>query len=61
MFYTILENNCAEITEKKSKFICNVFHIESVQEAENTIAQTRKKYHDARHNCYAYRIADGDL
>ena len=61
MFYTILENNCAEITEKKSKFICNVFHIESVQEAENIIAQTRKKYHDARHNCYAYRIADGDL
>ena len=33
MFYTIKEDCSAEITEKKSKFICNVFHVESVEEA----------------------------
>ena len=32
MFYTIKEDCSAEITEKKSKFICNVFHVESVEE-----------------------------
>lgn len=61
MFKTILNNVSSEIVEKKSKFICNVYHIESVEEAEKILADVRKKYHDARHNCFAYRIADGDL
>ena len=46
----------AEITEKKSKFIANVFYIKSQEEAENKIKEIRKKYYDARHNCFAYSI-----
>ena len=61
MFKTILNNVSSEIVEKKSKFICNVYHIESVEEAENNLADVRKKFHDARHNCFAYRIAEGDI
>ena len=34
-FITILKNETAEIVEKKSKFIANLFHVESVEEAEN--------------------------
>lgn len=56
MFKTIKENSSAEVVEKKSKFISNVFYVESREEAESLIKQTNKKYHDARHNCYAYRI-----
>lgn len=56
MFKTIKENVSAEIVEKKSKFIANVFYVESVDEAERIIAETKKKYYDARHNCFAYSI-----
>lgn len=60
MFYTIKGECSAEITEKKSKFICNVFHVESVQEAEDKLNIIRKKYHDARHNCYVYKVVEED-
>lgn len=56
MFKTIKENSVSEITEKKSKFICNAYHVESEEEAEEILKELRKKYHDARHNCYAYSI-----
>ena len=57
-FITILKDETAEIVEKKSKFIANLFHVESVEEAENRIKDIKKKYHDARHNCIAYRVAE---
>ena len=47
----------AEITEKKSKFIANVFYVKNREEAEEKIKEIRKKYYDARHNCYAYVIS----
>lgn len=55
-FYTISNNSEAEIIEKKSKFIAHVFYVESIEEAEKYLKATRKKYHDARHNCFAYAI-----
>ena len=57
-FITILKNETAEIVEKKSKFIANLFHVESVEEVENRIKDVKKKYHDARHNCIAYRVVE---
>lgn len=59
-FQTIAKNVQVEITEKKSKFIANLFPIESVEEAEEMIKQIKKKYHDARHNCSAYRVRKED-
>lgn len=56
MFKTIKEKVFAELTEKKSKFIANVFYVESVEEAEKLIKEVSKKYFDARHNCYAFSI-----
>ena len=46
----------AEIVEKKSKFICNLYNINSREEAEEIIKKTKKEYYDARHNCSAYSI-----
>lgn len=59
-FYTIKENKTAEIIEKKSKFIANLFYVESIEQAENLIKEMKKKYHDARHNCIAYRIVENE-
>lgn len=55
---TIIEGKTAEVTEKKSRFIANIFHVENVTEAGEKIKQINKKYYDAKHNCYAY-IVDG--
>ena len=60
MFKTIKESVSAEIVEKKSKFIANVFYIESIEEAEEKIKELNKKYFDARHNCYAYSVYTED-
>lgn len=53
---TIKEYVQSEIVEKKSKFIANIYYVETVEEAENIIKETKKKYHDARHNCSCYRV-----
>lgn len=56
MFKTIKSDSSAELVEKKSKFIANLFYIESVEEAEEKIKEINKKYFDARHNCYAFSV-----
>ena len=47
-----------EITEKKSRFIASVFEIHSETEALSILEAVRKKYYDARHNCYAYVLGE---
>lgn len=59
-FKTIVENASSEIEEKKSRFIANIFYIESIEEAEEIIKSIRKQYYDARHHCYAYRVIEND-
>ena len=61
MFKTIKENISAEIVEKKSKFIANILYVESKEESEKIIKDINKKYYDARHNCYAYRITEENV
>ena len=57
-FKTIRKNEKAEIVEKKSRFIANVFYIESIKQAEEYIKNIKKEYHDAKHNCFAYIVTD---
>ncbi len=61
MFKTIEKQAEAIVIEKKSKFIANAFYVSSVEEAEEKLASIRKKYYDARHNCYAYRLIEEDM
>ena len=56
MFKTINGNVSSEIIEKKSKFIANVFYVETIEEAEEKVKEIKKKHFDARHNCFAYSI-----
>lgn len=55
-FKTIRNNEVSEIEEKRSKFIASIFYVETIDEVENAIKQVKKKYYDAKHNCYAYII-----
>ena len=60
--YTTVDRQAtAEITEKKSRFICNIKHTESEDDAVEFIKQIKKKHYDARHNVYAYIIGDGSV
>lgn len=55
--YRILSKGAeAEIEEKKSRFICVTFPVESEEDARARIEEVKKKHYDARHNCFAYII-----
>ncbi len=60
MFKTINKDVSSEIVEKKSKFIANIYYLESVEDAEEKIKEVKKTYFDARHNCYAFSIYTKD-
>ena len=51
----------AEFTEKRSTFIGHVWPVETEEEARARIDEMKKKYHDARHNCWCYLIKDGPV
>lgn len=55
-FKTITEDVSAEIEEKKSKFIANIFYIDNEEQAQEKLKQIKKKYWDAKHHCYAYQV-----
>ena len=48
-----------EFTEKKSRFIGRIWHVESEEEALEKIHEMEKLYYTAAHNCWAYIIKDG--
>lgn len=57
--YKIVEQGGnGEIEEKKSRFIANVSPVETEEEALAFIEMMKKKYWDARHNCYAYVMGE---
>lgn len=51
----------AELVEKRSRFIGQVWPVESEAEARARIEETKKKHYDARHNCWCYRIREGGV
>lgn len=60
-YFTVLNEETTEIVEKKSKFIANIYHVESSQEAEEKIKSIKKKYYDAKHHCIAYRVMENGI
>ena len=58
-YLTIKEATSAEIVEKKSKFIAQVFPVESEDHAFELLEKVKKENRDARHNVFSYRIANG--
>ena len=54
----LYEGGQGEIIEKKSRFIANIFPVTTEEEALEKITAMRKKYYDARHNCFAYILGE---
>ena len=55
--YTTLANNGDGLyKEKGSKFIATSFVVENEEDVKAALLESQKKYHDARHHCYAYII-----
>ena len=57
-FKTVYEGGAGEIVEKKSRFIATIRPVETEEEALSFIEEMRKKYWDARHNCWAYVLGE---
>ncbi len=53
-FKTVYEGGSGEYIEKKSRFIGEIFSVESEEEALEIIEKVKKQYWDARHHCFAY-------
>lgn len=51
----------ASFVEKRSEFIGHVWPVETEDEARARIEEMKKKYHDARHNCWCYIVKDGPV
>ncbi len=59
-FFTIQkEYGPEEIKEKGSRFISYIFPVGKKEAADTIITGLRKKYYDASHVCFAYRLGKG--
>ena len=57
-FKTIVAPCEGVFTEKRSKFIAMAFPVTTLDEIKEHLAECQKKYFDARHVCYAYRLGE---
>lgn len=56
IYKTVLEGGTGEIVEKKSRFIATVRPVKNEEEALAFLEEMKKKYWDARHNCFVYSV-----
>lgn len=55
-YYIPAQDSETEFSEKRSRFIGHVWHVETEEKAREKIAEMKAKYYDARHNCWCYRV-----
>lgn len=55
-YKTVVGTFEAVIKERSSKFLALAYHVESAEEVREIMEPLRKKFYDATHHCYAYRI-----
>ncbi len=55
-YYTIDGFSEGLFKDRGSRFIALAYPVSSEEEAKEKLIEVRKKYHDARHHCYAFRI-----
>jgi len=57
--YKTIKENSYILEIKKSKFIAQGFSVKKDSECKKIINKIQKKYHDAKHNVYAFVLSDG--
>ena len=55
-YLTIEKNSDGIFKDRGSKFLAFAYPVSSPEEIKIILAELRKKYHDARHHCYAYML-----
>ncbi len=60
-YKTIKNRGIAEYEDRKSRFIANVFPVETEEKAIEILNAVKKKYSDARHNVYAYVVRENNI
>ena len=55
------EDGESEFVEKRSRFISHLWRVETEAEARARIEEMKKKYYDARHNCWCYLLKEGGV
>ena len=60
-YYVPVDAGETEFTEKRSHFLGHVRRVETEAEARAFLDEMRKKYYDARHNCWCFVLHDGTV
>lgn len=60
-YYIPTSHSEVEFVEKRSRFIGQVWNVESEEQARALIAAVKQKYYDARHTCWCYVIREGGI
>ena len=55
-YLTISAPSEAQYTEKRSRFLAFAYPVKSEEEALSLVADLRRRYFDARHVCWAYKL-----
>ena len=58
IYYTIDKETKDIYTEKRSKFLAFAIPVTTIEQVKEHIEAYQKKYYDARHVCYAYRLGE---
>ncbi len=57
---TIKNFQTLSLKEKGSEFLATVYPIDSEESALDRLNEIKKKYYDATHHCYAYKLKNGE-
>ncbi|NOY95571.1 MAG: YigZ family protein [Chlorobi bacterium] len=60
-YNTITKSSEGLFKDKGSKFLSFAFPVQDEQEIKEIIHSLKKKYHSARHHCYAWRLGVGEI
>lgn len=60
-YKTVFTPSKGNYEEKRSVFVAELFHCESVDEAAKILSQQKSKYWDAKHVVSAFRLLDGTV
>ena len=58
IYKTIEQQGEAIYTEKRSKFLAFAIPVTTIEQVKEHLEVYQKKYYDARHVCYAYRLGE---
>jgi uncharacterized YigZ family protein len=55
-YLTLQKPSSGLFRDRNSRFLAFAYPVQSLDEVNSLLTSIRKKYHDARHHCFAYRI-----